>query len=141
MTRRQTSGASSQVVPLPPVMPALLTRMSILPAAPSARAAAAGDGGLVGQLDLLGDRRWPASPSVPFASASLAASASQSATVAPEREHALGDGVADALRAAGDDGDAAFEIDLVHAAFLRRGPSSDCGRVRRRRGSRRCTGG
>jgi len=29
MTRRQISGVSSQVVPLPPVMPALLTTMSI----------------------------------------------------------------------------------------------------------------
>ncbi len=29
-------------------------------------------------------------------------------------QHALGGGVADALRAAGDDGDAAFEVELVH---------------------------
>ena len=31
ITRRQIAGSSSQVVPLPPVMPALLTRMSIWP--------------------------------------------------------------------------------------------------------------
>ena len=41
ITRRQTSGASSQVGALPPVMPALLTRMSMRPRAAMAASAAA----------------------------------------------------------------------------------------------------
>src|SRR5678810_647007 len=55
MTRRQISGASSQVVPLPPVMPALLTTMSILPAAPIVRvaAAAARTIGAAGKIDIV----------------------------------------------------------------------------------------
>ena len=55
MTRRQTSGASSQVVPLPPVMPALLTRMSILPAAAIVRAVAAATALSSVSSTLLGD--------------------------------------------------------------------------------------
>jgi hypothetical protein len=52
-------------------------------------------------------------------------------------EHALGDGVADALRAAGDDGDAALQVDPVHEGQSLSAPP----RRPASRGSRRCTGG
>ena len=130
MTRRQTSGASSQVVRV-----------------------AAGDAGVVDEdvdlADAPGRRRRPrrrrrsrwsarpvgadpagAAPSVPLASASLPPSESHSATDGARGEHALGDGVADALRAAGDDGDAAREVDPVHE-------ESPCQRRRRRPASSR----
>ncbi len=45
-------------------------------------------------------------------------SKSQIATLAPERDEAFGDGAAKALRAAGDDGEASVQIDLVHAVLL-----------------------
>ena len=45
---------------------------------------------------------------------------SQIATFAPDLQEALGDRLAEALRATGDDGDAALEIDIVrHMRFLR----------------------
>ena len=83
MTRRQTSGASSQVVPLPPVMPALLTRMSILPCASGDAFGRGGDGGLVGQLDHVGaDPAGLAERALGLGE--LSPSASHSATAAPE---------------------------------------------------------
>src|SRR5580704_1860635 len=95
MTRRQTSGLSSHSGALPPVMPALLTRMSILPASPTRAAPALGQ-----RCRGLAERRRVDVPQ---------------RNRGARRQHLLRGRKADAPGAAGDDRRAAFEIDGVHA--------------------------
>ena len=111
MTLRHSSTVVSQVVALAPAMPALLTRMSILPNAFSvaSRAASTGassDTSHANSLHRLADllRRLLGERGVAIPDRDLGAGG----------DEPLGDGAADALRATGDDRDAAREIDIVH---------------------------
>ena len=119
MTRCHCSSGYSQVFAVGPAMPAFVTRMSIWPCAASRVLRGLRHRRGVGHVDaagvngvadlgrgLLRERR---------------ASRSQSSTVAPDASEALGDGVADALGAAGDDRDMAVEVDLVHGLLRRFG--------------------
>ena len=107
MTRAQSSSGYSQVLWLGPAMPALVTRMSMLPCwASSALAACLLDGLGIGHVDT--ERRSPS-----HGRSRLAAFAASAAIHIPDRDmvaplcgETLGNGAADALRAAGHDGDA-----------------------------------
>ena len=81
-TRRHTAGSSSQVVPLPPVMPALLTRMSTRPSAASVAAVAAPTAAS-SVSSTVTPRAEPFDCNEPVAASSRAASMSQSTTRAP----------------------------------------------------------
>src|SRR5262249_35427756 len=128
-TRRQTSGASSQSGALPRVMPALLTRMSILPRSRRS-AATARDRGGVGDVDNGGAKAATATATiVPFAPCFAPSLALQCRAGFVEcrrvdvpqhrragSEHALGNGEADAARAGGHDRGTVFQIDGIHQA-------------------------
>jgi len=83
MTRRQISGASSHVVPLPPVMPALLTSASSRPSFDSVESVAAStDAWSV--ISTASVATLPRVASDARALASCSSLTSQSETVAPE---------------------------------------------------------
>ncbi len=95
-------------------MPALLTRMSMRPCSRDARAAAAATAASSVSSTASPLTRAERRQRAARLRRARAASMSHSTTVGARAQHALGGGVADALRAAGDDGDAALQVDLVH---------------------------
>ena len=116
MTRRQISGVSSQVGALPPARPALLIRMSMRPW--SATACRVASRTAFSRLSsTMAVDTLPREFSVSRASASCAVSMSHNTTRELDcnmRRAAPRCGQANALGAAGDDGDAAIQVYLIH---------------------------
>ena len=112
MTRRQTSGSSSQVMPLPPEMPALFTRMSIRPCLATVAAVAL-------STDAASVSSTISAETVPNDDNSCCATAAVSRSTS-HRDHgaglecAPGRRVSDAAGSASDHRHAALQVELVH---------------------------